>query len=99
MQATEARPAIEVADRPAGPPRRRRRKSLLAAALVVVALTSGVAVRAVDADRAHPGKPLPSGLFSGIDAPRDGVDAAGSYVPAVTTAPTVDPAFAGGTGD
>jgi len=94
MRSTEALPEVELAVGPTHVSRPQRRRSLFAAAAIALALTAGIAVRAVDSDGTPVVKPAPASTVPGL---QDNV-AVHSWTPMVTATPA-EPAFSGGMGD
>ena len=101
MQATQT--VTQQASGDEAPPRRHsRRRRLIATAALAVLCAGGVVAKSSVHSSGAPSIRPSTATFSGIDAPRDGVD--GPAVPRVTAdpssqVPNVDPAFAGGTVD
>jgi hypothetical protein len=86
------------------PPRRhsRRRRLIATAALAVLCAGGGIVAKASVHSNHGPSYKLSPSTFSGIDAPRDGVDR--QVAPPVTAdtstqGPNVDPPYPGGMGD
>ena len=101
MQATKTVPQPTLGDDV--PPRRHsRRRRLIATAALAVLCAGGIVAKASVHANDAPSYKLSPATFSGIDAPRDGVDR--QVAPPVTAdtstqGPNVDPPYPGGMGD
>jgi hypothetical protein len=101
MQTTQSVPETTLGENV--PPRRHtRRRRLIATAALAVVCAGGIVAKSSVHSSGTPSLRASTTTFSGVDAPREGVD--GPVVPrqradSSSQVPNTDPAFAGGTGD